>query len=70
MTTITFLHLRPAESVNTLWAATRHREGSTAVEVPALDAADRAAAIAGRLLPVSVGPEEAIPLAWVVAPFV
>ena len=68
MTTITFLRLRPAESVNTLWAATRHREGSTAVEVPALDAADRAAAIAGRLLPVSVGPEEAAPLAWVVAP--
>ena len=68
MTTITFLRLRPAESVNALWAATRRREGSTAVEVPALDAADRAAAIAGRLLPVSVGPEEAIPLAWVVAP--
>jgi FO synthase len=66
--TITFLRLRPAESVNSLWAATRHREGSTAVEVPALEDPDREAAISGRLLPVSVGRAVATPVAWVASP--
>ncbi len=33
MTTVTFLQLRPAESVNEIWAATRRKEGTLAVEV-------------------------------------
>ena len=33
MNTVTFLQLRPAESVNDVWASTRRREGTLAVEV-------------------------------------
>ena len=67
---ITFLRLRPAESVNDLWAATRRREGTTAVEIPEMDSPARAAAIAGGLLPVATGiatvqEVPADPIAWV-----
>ena len=34
MTDITFLQLRPADSVNEIWASTRRREGTLVVEVP------------------------------------
>jgi FO synthase len=68
MTAITFLRLRPAETVNELWASTRRREGSTAVEVPGLTTADREAAIAGGLLPVAAGAGAADGVAWVVPP--
>ncbi len=67
MTEVTFLRLRPAEHVNQLWAATRRREGSTAVEVPELTVADRQQALDGGLLPVAAG-GEAEPTAWVVDP--
>ena len=70
---ITFLRLRPAESVNDLWAATRRREGTTAVEIPEMDSPARAAAIAGGLLPVATGiatvqEVPADPIAWVIEP--
>jgi 7,8-didemethyl-8-hydroxy-5-deazariboflavin synthase CofH subunit len=66
--TITFLRMRPAEVINELWATTRRREGTTAVEVEPLDEAQKAAALAGGLAPVSVGPAEAEPMAWVLDP--
>lgn len=66
-TTVTFLRLRPADSINELWAATRRREGTTTVEVVSLDDGDRRGAIAGGLLPVaSAGDVE--PAGWVVDP--
>lgn len=68
MTEITFLRLRPAESINELWAATRRREGTTAAEVASLTEADRAGALAGGLGPISIGPSAVAPLSWVVAP--
>jgi FO synthase len=68
MKTITYLRVRPGEHVNELWAATRRREGTVAVEVAPLDAASRAAILAARLVPVSVGVGGADPLAWVVGP--
>ncbi|MEA2001673.1 MAG: 5-amino-6-(D-ribitylamino)uracil--L-tyrosine 4-hydroxyphenyl transferase CofH [Actinomycetota bacterium] len=65
---ITFLRLRPAEAVNELWAATRRREGTTAVEMPGFSAEQRAVVLAGGLVPVAVGSNEAEPLAWVIEP--
>jgi len=65
---ITFLRLRPAGDINELWAATRRREGTTAVEVEVLGDAQRAAALQGGLLPISVGASAAEPVAWVVDP--
>ncbi|MCP3994382.1 MAG: 5-amino-6-(D-ribitylamino)uracil--L-tyrosine 4-hydroxyphenyl transferase CofH [bacterium] len=65
---ITFLRLRPGDSVNELWAATRRREGTTAVEVTGLDVAQRCAAIAGGLAPIAEGPADVEPMAWVVSP--
>ncbi len=65
---VTFLRLRPAEAVNELWAATRRREGTTAVEVSGLAATDRTAALAGGLAPVAVGLADIEPVAWVVEP--
>ena len=65
---ITFLRLRPASVVNELWAATRRREGTTAVEVEHLDEATRAPALGGGLAPVSLGPADAEPMAWVLEP--
>ena len=68
MTDITFLRLRPADRVNELWAATRRREGATAVEAPTFDAAGRAAALAGGLAPIARGLGGAEPVAWVLEP--
>jgi 7,8-didemethyl-8-hydroxy-5-deazariboflavin synthase CofH subunit len=65
---ITFLRLRPADVVNELWAATRLREGTTAVEVERLDDGRRGAALSGGLAPVSLGPAPAEPMAWVLDP--
>ncbi len=60
---ITFLRLRPADELNELWASTRRREGTTAVET----SVDHTSALAGGLLPVATSP---IPgaVAWVVPP--
>jgi FO synthase len=62
---ITFCRLRPAAELNELWAKTRRREGTTVVEVaPEIDAAP---ALAGGLLPVTLGPAPRA-LAWVIKP--
>ncbi|MDJ0664376.1 MAG: 5-amino-6-(D-ribitylamino)uracil--L-tyrosine 4-hydroxyphenyl transferase CofH [Acidimicrobiia bacterium] len=66
--TVTFLRLRPAESINELWAATRRREGTTTVEIARLTMEQRQEAIAGGLAPVAIGADTAEPLAWVVDP--
>ncbi len=68
MTDITFLRLRPADQVNELWAATRRREGATAVEVPTLDAVGRTGALAGGLAPIARAVDDIEPVAWVLEP--
>ena len=67
---ITFARIRPAESVNETWARTRHREGTTALELGAPTADDRAGALAGGVLPVATRRDEGgvEPAAWVVGP--
>ena len=47
MTTITFLRARPAETVNQLIATTRRKEGTTALEIPAITAAAVSEGLAG-----------------------
>ena len=66
--TVTFVRTRPAESINELWASTRRREGTTTLEVAPVSATDRPGAIAGGLLPISVGIGETAPSAWIVEP--
>jgi 7,8-didemethyl-8-hydroxy-5-deazariboflavin synthase CofH subunit len=73
MARVTFCRVRPAESVNEVWAATRRREGTTALEIPLMAASDRAGSIAGGVLPVATGAGlvgEAVPqaAAWVAEP--
>jgi FO synthase len=63
---ITFLRIRPVSSVTPIQAATRRKEGTTAVEGAGLTATDISAALEGRVLPVLLGLGEAEPLAWVV----
>jgi FO synthase len=53
MKTITFLQLRPAESVSEVWAATRRHEGTVAVEVKNPTLADVVQAQKGGLLLIS-----------------
>jgi len=67
VTDITFLRVRPAETVSELWASTRRREGTTAVEMIEATAADcRQAAAGGLLVVAATSPSEAA--AWVVPP--
>ena len=68
MTTITFLQLRPGDNVSARWAAARHREGSTAVEVEGLSDEERTAALDGGLLPVAVGSADVAAIAYVATP--
>ena len=68
MNTITFLRLRPGDRVSEKWAAARHREGSTAVEVIDLSDDAKQASLAGGLLPVSSGAPVVPPIAYVVDP--
>ena len=67
MNPITFLQLRPAESVNEIWATTRRREGALAVEVPKPTLVDIVAAHKAGLLLVS-GDEGALAPAYAVVP--
>jgi 7,8-didemethyl-8-hydroxy-5-deazariboflavin synthase CofH subunit len=53
MNTITFLQLRPVESVSEVWAATRRHEGTVAVEVSNPTPADVVQAQKGGLLLIS-----------------
>lgn len=66
--TVTFLRLRPAESINELWVTTRKREGTTAVEVEALDRDTRRRVLDGGLVPISGVTNDIEPLAWVLEP--
>ena len=68
MTTVTFLRLRPADHPSEKWAAARHREGSTTVEVDDLTDADRSSTLAGGLLPVTAGTGGSSPAGYVVDP--
>lgn len=65
---ITFLRVRPAESVNEQSAAGRLREGTTALEVEGLSATDIAAASQAGLLAVAVNEGDPTAPAWVLDP--
>jgi hypothetical protein len=67
MNAVTFLQLRPAESVSEIWAATRRHEGTLAVEVTNPTLADVVEAQKGGLLLISG--EETVPApAYVLRP--
>jgi len=53
MNTVTFLQIRPVDSVSEVWASTRRREGSLAVEVSSPSPSDVTEAQKGGLLLVS-----------------
>lgn len=53
MTMITFVRMRPVDSVVERWAESRRREGATTVEVKALTEADCEASTASGLMPVA-----------------
>jgi len=67
MTTITFLQLRPADSVNDVWAATRRNEGTLAVEVASPTTEDVVEAEKGGLLLIC-GTEDLPAPAYALAP--
>lgn len=64
---VTFLQMRPAESVNEIWASTRRKEGSLVVDVDRPTPADIVDAQKGGLLCVSGDPGADAP-AYAVAP--
>ena len=64
---ITFLRVRPADTVNDVWAATRRREGATAVEIQDPGPEDLAGAFSGGLLTIA-GPAAEGAAAWAVSP--
>ena len=64
----TFLRVRPTNTVHTLTASTRAREGTTALEIDQLDAAQRSACLSGGLLPIETAFADGRPAAWVVGP--
>lgn len=68
MERVTFLRVRPAESINPVQAATRRREGTTALEAEALDDTRIRAATDASILPVGLAIGGAEPVAWVVRP--
>jgi FO synthase len=65
---ITFLRVRPTDTVTEVWAATRRREGTTALEIERIDEAAVSGALAGGVLPIGSGIGEVDPVAWVVDP--
>ncbi len=67
MTHITFLQLRPADAVNEIWASTRRREGTLAVELASPTLADIENAQRGGLVVVSGDADVEAP-AFAVAP--
>ncbi len=52
---ITFLRIRPAGEVEEIWAETRRREGTTALELVAPSETDVAACLAAGVLPIATG---------------
>jgi 7,8-didemethyl-8-hydroxy-5-deazariboflavin synthase CofH subunit len=65
---VTYVHMRPAEQVNALWASTRRREGTTVVEVSRFDEASWIATTEANVAAVGTTPDGVEPLAWVVSP--
>ena len=65
---ITFMRLRPASSVTEVWASTRRREGTTALEVDGIDHDSVVGALAGGVLPVGRGAGEVEAAGWVADP--
>ena len=68
MNDITFVRLRPIETVRERWAVARRKEGSTVVEVKGLSEGDRDAAFAGGLLAVAGRDASAAAPAYVAKP--
>jgi 7,8-didemethyl-8-hydroxy-5-deazariboflavin synthase CofH subunit len=68
MNDITFVRLRPIETVRERWAVARRTEGSTVVEVEGLSEGDRDAAFAGGLLAVAGRDASAAAPAYVAKP--
>jgi len=68
MNDITFVRLRPIETVRERWAVARRKEGSTVVEVEGLSKGDRDAAFAGGLLAVAGRDASAAAPAYVAKP--
>ncbi len=66
--TVTFLRLRPSETMAQLAAESRRREGTTTVELIDPNAEDLAGAAAGGVLATSSTIGDAEPAAWVVGP--
>lgn len=64
---ITFLQLRPTDSVNEIWASTRRKEGTLVAEVPAPTPEDVEAAERGGLLVLAGDPTSDAP-AFVLSP--
>ncbi len=68
MTMITFVRMRPVESIMDRWAESRRREGATTVEVEALTEADCLASFSAGLMPVAGDDGEACAPAHAVSP--
>ena len=68
MTMITFVRMRPAESVGERWAESRRREGSTTIEVEALTEADCVTSFSIGLMPVAGDSGTACAPAYAVSP--
>jgi FO synthase len=66
--TITFLRMRPSQSINSLSASTRRREGTVVVEIEGLTADDLAAAGSAGLLAVANRSGDPGAAAWVLSP--
>jgi hypothetical protein len=65
---ISFLRVRPADSINQIGASSRRREGTTALEVAGITQGDIDAATKAGIMPVAVGVSSAEPAAWVLNP--
>ena len=66
--TVTYLRMRPAETMAEPTAASRRREGTTAVEIAAPTQADITAASKAGLLVAATSVAEPPPAAWVLSP--
>ena len=68
MNNITFVQLRPAETVRERWATARRKEGATVAEIEYLTEADRDAAFAGGLLVAAGQGSASVAPAYVATP--
>ena len=66
--TVTYLRTRPAETLEPIHAATRRREGTTALEMDHPHATSISAGAESKMLVIGHGVAEADPAAWIVEP--